>query len=632
MPVYSFKMPGVIARLMRSAKGATLPMMAAGVIPMIAALGGAVDIGRIYITRSQMQAGADAAALAAANAYDNASETDANGRYKQAVAYYLDNVPNGYMGLTTTTGTTPYGTSTTLLKPTFSQENGISKTVVTATGSLPMTFMKLFGFQPHQISVTATAEFQPHPLEVMVVLDNTGSMDDSISGKTKMAALKEAMHNFLNVLYQGADTQPNVAIGIINYTIAANVGGILKQYGVTIESMPGFTDRDWAAGNNLGWKGCVVGDKTMNTMTANSVPNVDQNSYDIWLTLPDEKPTTNSFAPMPPIKPFLYPQTFIPASWTVSSNPTSNYYKSASGTNYAGPNLYKFPSGEENTLANSWTFKRGLYRLYKALNNGAANMSDDVIVAEDGVSYYDTSLSTAYNDETNVGTNFYVRWNKIPNLSEYLPLKHYDINKTNVDGPTPNFQCPEPGIPIDYGRTKSYYDDYVDKRVWPVKPANGTMHHAGFIWGWRLLARPDVFRRTPPTGSGEPRRALVFMTDGLLALNMPGSGAPRIYGEYGAVADKLVATTADVSKYLEGAKIRFTKACAAANTTPILDTGETPLIFTVAINRGSDIDSDGQTRLSNCGTSGYWLTTNPTDLNNAFAQIARTLTDVHLTK
>jgi hypothetical protein len=259
-------------------------------------------------------------------------------------------------------------------------------------------------------------------------------------------------------------------------------------------------------------------------------------------------------------------------------------------------------------------------------------MSDDVIVAEDGVSYYDTSLSTAYNDETNTGTNFYVRWNKIPNLSEYKALVHYDITKYNVPGPTPNFQCPEPGIPIDYGRSKSYYDDYVDKRVWPVMPANGTMHHAGFIWGWRLLARPDVFRRTPPTGSGEPRRALVFMTDGKLALTSVTGGAARIYGEYGAIADRLLTNTTDVSNYLNGAKIRFTKACAAANTTPILDTGETPMIFTVAINQGSDIDSDGQTRLSNCGTSGYWLTTNPTDLNNAFAQIARTLTDVHLTK
>jgi hypothetical protein len=50
-------------------KGATLPMMAAGMMLVIAAVGSAVDLGRIYLVRSQMQAGVDAAALAGARSF-----------------------------------------------------------------------------------------------------------------------------------------------------------------------------------------------------------------------------------------------------------------------------------------------------------------------------------------------------------------------------------------------------------------------------------------------------------------------------------------------------------------------------------------------------------------------------------
>jgi hypothetical protein len=624
----------------RSTRGATLPLVAFGLMPMIAALGGSVDIGRIYITRSQMQTGVNAAALAGANAYDNASETDENGRYMQAVRYFRDNVPNNYMGVATPEGVTPYKDTVTLLKPSFTLTDGISRTDVTASGVIPLTFMSIFGVRNYRIDVTAHAEFQPHPLEVMVVLDNTGSMNDTIDGVSKMASLKTAMHSFLNVLYQGAATQPDLAVGIINYTITTNVGSILKAYGVKTQDMPGFTDRTWdgSAPDNLGWKGCVSDDETINTMST-SMTVSEPEAYDIWPSLPGEKPKPSSSHLMVPIKPFYYPPMFTSSDLSADkTNPASNYYK-ASGSDF---NAFRPTGGvSATTLYNMPMYKRYIYRLYKGLNNGSATMSDDVIVASNGTSYYDPTMSNAYDDATGLGADFAVRAEKIPFYSGtgnvWKDATHYDINKYNVAQPTPNYQCPEPGLPITYGVPKTTFDSYVDNKVWPVYPANGTMHHIGFLWGWRLLTRYDVFTRTRPTGSGTPRRALVFMTDGLTAFSA-GNGTDaasmdkqgRVFAAYGSPNEKLIATGQRETDYLAAVKLRFTKACSIANALNLPDSGKPPMIFTVAINKGSDVDTDARTRLQNCGTAGFWLTTSPSDLNSAFQQIARTLTDVHL--
>ncbi|PZU09639.1 TadE/TadG family type IV pilus assembly protein [Sphingomonas sp.] len=626
--------------LWRSSRGATMPLIAFGMLPMIAALGGSVDVGRIYITRSQMQAGVNAAALAAANAQDNASETDENGRYMQALRYYQDNVPNNYMGLTKPDGFVSYGGTATLAKPLFSLNNGISRTDVTASGMIPLTFMSIFGMRTYRIEVAAHAEFQPHPLEVMVVLDNTGSMNDTIDGVTKMASLKTAMHSFLNVLYQGAATQPDLAIGIINYTVTTNVGAILKSYGVQTQSMTGFTDREWGGtGNdNLGWKGCVSDDETVNTMSTNMAVS-EPEAYDIWPALPGERPKPSSSHVMLPIRPYYYPPMFTSSDLTADkTNPAGNYYK-ASGSDF---NAFRPTGGVlPSTLYNLAIYKRYIYRLYKGLNNGSANMADDVIVAANGTDYYDPTATGAYDDTTGIGTDFYVRADKIPYYSGtnnvWKDATHYDITKYNVAQPTPNYQCPEPGLAITYGVAKTVFDNYVDTKVWPVYPANGTMHHIGFLWGWRLLSRYDVFTRTPPAGSGTPRRALVFMTDGLTAFSVGNGTAAkdidkqgRVFAAYGSPVDKQIATGIKESDYLAAVKLRFTKACSIANSLNLPDSNKPPMIFTVAINKGSDLDSDAKTRLQNCGTSGYWLTTSPSELNSAFQQIARTLTDVHL--
>jgi hypothetical protein len=624
--------------LRRNERGSTLAMMAAGLFPIMASIGSAIDIARIYIATSQMQAGADAAALAGANAFDNSDDGDPNGRRQQVIAYFRDNYPDSYMGIRPAAGVAPIGNTTTLLEPKFETVSGVSQTVVTATGTLPMTFLSIFGIAPKRIEVTAHAEFQPHPLEVMVVLDNTGSMLDAIAGTPKITALKAAMHSFINVLYQGGSAdQPNLAMGIINYTNQVNVGSLLSTAGVATEAMPGFTDRNWQAGDGMGWKGCVANDETITSMADNTT--VEAGAYDITNILPGEKPVPGSSQVMAPIKPLIMPPLWIPktsgdsktaansAYWTVKDNTDNNNLYSGSSTDKTLATISDF--------ANSPTFKRYFYRYYISLNNGsdASSMADDVIVSTDKSSYYDPSLSGAYNWATRTGTDFWVRADKLPNLASFRAAAPYVVSSNNTPMPSPNWQCPEPGLPITYNVSRATFDSYIDQRVWAIKPANGTMHHTGFLWGWRILSRYDKFVRTKPMGSASPARAMVFMTDGETALSSSNNANDKVYTAYGSVNDQTITTATDnTGAVANAANLRFKKACALANSYVFPDSRKTMQTYVVAINTSSGLDSASKTRLKNCGKDGYYLTATPTDLNNAFAQIARTLVDVHLTR
>jgi Flp pilus assembly protein TadG len=631
-------------RLRRNRRGSTLALMAAGLFPMIASIGAAIDLARLYITTSQMQAGVDAAALAGANAFDNTNDNDPNGRKQQIIAYFRDNFPDTYMGVQQGGGTPPIGGTKALEDPIFTTNNGVSQTVVNAVGLVPMTFMSIFGIGPRTVSVTAHAEFQPHPLEVMVVLDNTGSMQDAINGVAKIDALKSAMHGFVNVLYQGSSNpQPNLAMGIINYTNQVNVGSLLKQANIPIETLSGFTDRDWASGDGMGWKGCVANDETITDMSA-SPSVVEANAYDILNELPGDKIRTGSPHTMNPIRPLIMPPLWIPSGsnlaksravpGTANANgttPSDSYYTPSTNNLYYDAKAASRLAGV-TALANSPTFKRYFYRYYKDLNNGAGNMTDDVIVATDQSSYYDITASGAFNPLTNTGTDFYVRADKIPNLPSFSPVKPYQVTSNSTPMPTPNWQCPEPGLPITYNVSRSTYDDFIDKKVWAILPANGTMHHPGFIWGWRILSRYDRFIRAKPQGSAAPVRALVFMTDGKTELSNSVGADDKVYTAYGSVNDQTITTSTDSTNDIGTAAIlRFSKACALANSYLFPDSQKTVQTYVVAIN-SSGLNSSSQAPLKTCGKNGYWLTTSPTDLNSAFSQIARTLVDVHLTQ
>ncbi|WP_419827465.1 TadE/TadG family type IV pilus assembly protein [Sphingomonas sp.] len=621
--------------LWRSERGASLPLVAASILPMIGAVGSATDLGRIYIAKSQMQAGVDAAALAGARAFNNTDGTSSD-RNHQVSAYFTGNFPDGYMGMPTISPT-----------PLFQTVAGVNQTTVTAQGDLPMAFMQLFGKRTQRISVIAKASLQPRPLEVMVVLDNTGSMANMLDGtNTSMDALKTSMHNFITALYQGSTTRSDLAMGIINYTVTTNVGDILKKYGVSVKELIGFTSAGPYSGQvnftwpsqPLAWKGCVADDPTHVDMSSNlSVKESD--AYDIQRTLPGE-------GNMPAITPFFYPPVYLPYSLNNANDPTSNYYKVLPGMDIAN-NMFLMDAGYGSSIfdfvANQNYAKPYFYKFYIGLNDGYAGVGNDVVVTNNtnDASNTTTYWAPASNFDPAAPGNlakYKIVTSRIPHVSEtsyWRQPSAYQVqgsksssgNWQDTAPPSPNFQCPEAGMEVGYGRTKSTYDNFIDNKVAPVTPAIGTMHHIGFLWGYRLLVRDDVFTRTNPT-TEKPKRAIVFMTDGRTDLIQGNNYNDRFYTAYGATVDKTLINDTDYSKFKSAEELRFKKTCEAAKaeTNP-------PLIFIVALNRGgNDMNSDTRSMFQGCATGGYFETTSTTAINSAFTTIAQELIDLHLTQ
>jgi Flp pilus assembly protein TadG len=620
------------ARLLRDRRGSTIGIMAAGLLVGIGSLGSAIDAGRMYIVKSQLQAGVDAAALAGARAF-GVTDTSANSRAKQVDSYFDGNFPRSpaYMGTTNVT-----------VVPTFAVVNGVNVTTVNAAATLDMSFMRLFGFREVTMRAVAKAELQPRTLEVMVVMDNTGSMADTLSaGKTRIQALKDAANSFVDILFQGGTQRKDLALGFIPYDITVNVGRLLEAARPdSVAKVEGFNSgvaTDWGSwpSNTFAWKGCVMNDSTIRDVSADRLVS-EPNAWDVTRTLPGEG--TN-----PKVQPYFVPPFYLPSVADPNShipdpaltvNPSSTYYQLPSGYDQTRNNMFKFDrsvggASGGTLLANSAAYRSYMYDYYIGLNgDGASGKDNDVIRLKS-----DTDPGGYYNPSSGdrATTNWYVDWTRIPN---YLTNNYWrDLpNSSSVvstggstPGQSPNWQCPEEAMPPLYNRTKNEYTNYIKDKNAAIKPANGTIHHTGLLWAYRLLVRDDVFTRPRPSGTTNepPRRAIVFMTDGLNEIGESQNNyLNRTFTWYGRWSDLTISSKSDKAE--EQMLRRFEKTCAN-----IQREANPPQVYIIALVANSAaID----TAFNNCAPGRVYRTSSASQLNAAFQNVAAELVDLHLTQ
>ncbi|MBB3346603.1 MULTISPECIES: pilus assembly protein TadG-related protein [unclassified Sphingomonas] len=605
--------------LLHDRRGSTIGIMAAGLVVGIGSLGSAIDVGRMYIVKSQLQAGVDAAALAGARAF-GVTDNSPNSRSKQVDSYFDGNFSRSpaYMG-----------TTNVIVTPTFAVVNGVNVTTVNAAATLDMSFMRLFGFRDVTMRAVAKAELQPRTLEVMVVLDNTGSMADPLSnGKTRIQALKDASNSFVDILFQGGTQRKDLALGFIPYDITVNVGRLLeKARPNSVTPVVGFNAgfvNDWGAwpSNPYAWKGCVMNDATVRDLSADRFVS-EPNAWDVTRTLPGEGSN-------PTVAPYFIPPIYVPtfkkpATGGVPTNKLidqdSDYYQAAGNSN-----LYRLDASPEGAagaqkLVNSAAYRSWLYDYYMGLNeDGSANTQNDVIRRLDD-SYY------ASGDGTRIGANWKVDWTRLPKYSSWAakPSTSVVMTSGNTPGNSPNWQCPEEAMLPLYNRTKAEYTSYIRDKNAAIKPANGTIHHTGLLWGYRLLVRDDVFTRPRPTGlpAEKPRRAIVFMTDGLNEVTEAQNNyIDRTFTWYGRWSDLAISSTSDSAE--EQMLRRFAKTCAN-----IQREDNAPDVYIITLVKNSTAVDNV---FNACAPGRVYRTSDATQLNAAFQNVAAELVDLHLTQ
>ena len=214
----------------RERKGAIAVIIALSMIPMLLFVGAAIDIGRAYIVKRQLIAAADAAGLAIAAAVDESS-TNAE----------LQDVLNDFMD-----ANFPDGTIATINSQSFTYENSIVTVSVDAT--VNTSFMVLANIYSLDISASSQVTRSEESLEVVLVLDNSGSMAGS-----KMTALQDASHSLLDVFFGTDSTSSQVKIGLVPFSNNVNIGPANTAY-VSDTSV-----YDWGTES---WGGCTLAEVT----------------------------------------------------------------------------------------------------------------------------------------------------------------------------------------------------------------------------------------------------------------------------------------------------------------------------------------------------------------------------------
>jgi Flp pilus assembly protein TadG len=201
------------SRLARDERGNTFFMVAAATLPLIGIVGSGVDIGRAYMADLRLQQACDAGALAGRRAMVGGTYTTAN----KAEATKMFNI-NYDTGL--------YGSTNIAFN---SVQDGPSNVKGTASAKLPTSLMKVFGQEEFNLAVTCTAKLEVSNVDVMLVLDVTGSMGSTNSGDsvTRLQALKTATMNFFDTLTSAAVGDGRIRFGVVPYNFNVNVGSLL---------------------------------------------------------------------------------------------------------------------------------------------------------------------------------------------------------------------------------------------------------------------------------------------------------------------------------------------------------------------------------------------------------------------
>src|SRR5687768_10637886 len=241
-------------RIWANEQGAVAPLVGVCIIMLIGAVAVAVDIGRGQVAQSKLQASLDSAGLAAGAMVGQNLDEDL---LKPEAEKYLN---ANFHGSTIDAAITD-----------FDLELSDDETIVTlvAEATLPTTFMRIFGKNQMQVSARSEITREMTGLEVALVLDVTGSMDDAVSGTDstkKIAALRTAGVDLVNILFGSNDEVDDLWVGVVPFSQSVNIG---TDHADWMEDLSDYTDQVWCNGPTSGTPRCSSSDPYWTGNTAN---------------------------------------------------------------------------------------------------------------------------------------------------------------------------------------------------------------------------------------------------------------------------------------------------------------------------------------------------------------------------
>ena len=457
----------LLGRIGRSRSGNVMMMTAIGIIPLIAMIGGAVDVSRVYMTYARLQQACDAGALASRKAMQNVTALSGAEQAK-ANEFFDFNFPTGtYDGRN--------------IARSFAK-GGDGTVVGNASVTLPTTLMKIFGFTTIPVSVLCQATLNIPNTDVMFVLDVTGSMaDPASSGETtsKLDGLKQAVKDFYGALGPGAPSGPGrVRYGFMPYSSNVNVGRIIYNLNrayiaggtgsenVPYQSRSAYTYRDYRGNLQVAWT-------------------YQRINYDVSTVV------QNGTAANP---------TYYTGTGQANNPNINNGYYSSNGRTYT------YTVSTPSTIGWNGCIE-------EASSNNTITTGSSITPPSDA---FDLMIDLIPNSAA-------TRW------KPFLPDIQFDrsgwwLGRDRGWVASGFAACPREASVLqqyasDYNATSkssASFSAYVDS----LTAVGGTYHDIGLIWGGRFLSQDGIFGTTnadaAAPGAYQVSRNIVFMTDGTL--------------------------------------------------------------------------------------------------------------------
>ncbi|MGN5374246.1 Tad domain-containing protein [Sphingomonas hankookensis] len=532
-----------------------MAMMAIALIPLVGMAGSAVDTARVYYVKVRLQQACDAGVLAGRKTMDG---TDFNtSAYQQAQAFFGNNFKTGMLGSQPPT-----------FVPVKTTENQVAGT---ASVVVPMTLTKLMGMNPVTLNVACEAKLEIPNLDVMFVLDTTGSMadPDQSGSQSKITGLRAAVLNFYRTVEAAKKTGTQVRYGFVPYSSNVNVGMLLK---------PEWMVDEWKYQSR-------VADRTTTSTSTTTDNNEYVYSYSGWTKLSGSSGSRtstgsleNCYAPANTAK-----TTSTYTDWSSpSGSATRTLTQVINGSNYSAkvtngacvitetwydqytqrrtetrnPNPNKGKQTTTTTTNYWWNYQQVTFDVSALKGNGATmaggkltlpiannfgnreifwNASNACIEERQTIKQVDyTSIpANAYDLDvdmvpTSDDTTKWKPWlpkvifarNSLTNW-KVLPVSTNDQGSNS--GTNPNFPnigdfnngynapCPSSATKLAV-QTESEITAYVNG----LSVGGFTHHDIGFLWGSRLMSPTGLFaaENRAAANGGDISRHLIFMTDG----------------------------------------------------------------------------------------------------------------------
>jgi Flp pilus assembly protein TadG len=240
-------------------RGNVAMLVAVSIVPLTLASMGALDLTRSITAKVALQDALDAAALAAGR-----SSTNDPSQLQQMGSRVLQQNLAGARDFTVTSATFTFGTGGTI--------------VAKAQATFQPSMSGLFGGGPARLGASSEVTRANSILEIALVLDNTGSMGQSLGWgqSSKISYLRTAAANFVDTMAKAAaqnSTAKSVQISLVPFANLVNVGSsyatsswidqsgaspINNEIFTTAQGVTQSANRfDLFKALNTSWAGCV---------------------------------------------------------------------------------------------------------------------------------------------------------------------------------------------------------------------------------------------------------------------------------------------------------------------------------------------------------------------------------------